>query len=249
MEAKISLNSEQFNDFIRCLSNLREVCNDVDIKGGIIRQRSNDNTSIFELDLNSIITDVDIALSNLKQKIDLLKTFQGQDVVIDITDKCFMFSDQYSSVKIMNPTMAFIDNKFMTKEALDGVFKLEEEDLILEVDLLSLITERINLITQNFNVMAIQVAFSGESAALKTATESKDQFVKFIDNIETNMILENCSSTLSVIPFAIDHDTDVEFKMYKDPKQDVSLNKFSTTLGDIDISVYSRSSIIGDDDD
>ncbi len=249
MEAKISLNSEQFNDFIRCLSNLREVCNDVDIKGGIIRQRSNDNTSIFELDLNSIITDVDIALSNLKQKIDLLKTFQGQDVVIDITDKCFMFSDQYSSVRIMNPTMAFIDNKFMTKEDLDGVFKLGEEDLILEVDLLSLITERINLITQNFNVMAIQVVFSGESAALKTATESKDQFVKFVDNIETNMILQNCSSTLSVIPFAIEHDTDVEFKMYKDPKQDVSLNKFSTTLGDIDISIYSRSSIIGDDDD
>lgn len=249
METKLSLNSEQFNDFIRCLSNLKEVCNDVDIRGGIVRQRSNDNTSIFELDLNSIITDVDIALSNLKQKIDLLKTFQGQDVVIDITDDYFTFADQYSLLKIMTPTMEFIDNKFMTKEDLNGVFKLEEEDLILEIDLVSVITERINLITQNFNVMAIQVDFAGEFASLKTATESRDQRIKFIDNIETNMILENCSSTLSVIPFGVEHDTDVEFKMYKDPNQDVALNRFSTTLGDIDISIYSRSSIIGNDDD
>ncbi|MGD2072233.1 MAG: hypothetical protein PVG65_01945 [Candidatus Thorarchaeota archaeon] len=249
MEKNLTLNSEEFGDFIRCLSNLKEICNDVDIKGGIVRQRSNDNTSIFEFDLTSIITDVDIALTNLKQKIELLRTFQGQDVTLEINDDYFMFSDQYSSLKMIVPTMELLDNKFMSEEDLQGIFNLQEEDSILNVDLRSIITERINLVTQNFNVMAIEVKFDGESASLNTSTDSKDQHVKFIGNIETNMILKKCSAILPIVPFGVDHDTDVKFEMYKDPTQDVSLNKFSTSLGSIDLNVYSRSSIIGDDDD
>lgn len=251
MSTRISLEAEQYNDFLRCLTNLKEVCNDVDIRGGIIRQRTNGNTSIFEIDITSLVDDMSIAITDIKTKLDLLKTFQGQDVNIDIEDGAgahFIFSDEFSSVRIVSPTPEFVDNKFMSSEELGSIFNSAEEDLILEYDISQLITDRVSTITQNFNVEAIKVEFRGESASILAATQAKDQIARFVSGIETNVEIQNHSSNLSVIPFKIDHDTDVEFKMYKDPNQNNALNKFSTTLGEIDIKIYSRSSIIEDEE-
>ena len=253
MEATLNLGSEQFNDFLRCLTNLKEVCNDVDIRSGVVRQRSNDLTCVFEMDLNPLLTDVTFAITDLRKKLDLLKTFQNQDVTINIVDQgsgesYFTFSDQYSSIKIVAPTLDFMDNKWMSEEELNNIFNMSDDELIMETDLSSIITDRIKLVTDNFNTQAIQVLFDGDKASIVAATQSRDQFAKFIEGIVTNVEFEKCSSNLSIVPFSIDHDTDVEFKMYKDPAQAVSLNKTSTTLGDIDVTVYARSAIIGDDD-
>jgi hypothetical protein len=225
----------------------------VDIRSGVIRQRSNDLTSVFEMDLSPLLTDITLAITDLKKKLDLFKTFQNQDVSILIVDNgngnsYFRFSDQYSSIKFISPTLDFMDNKWMSEEELHNIFDMTEDELILETDISSIITDRIRLITDNFNTQAIQIIFDGEEASIVAATQSKDQFAKFIEGITTNVVFENCSSVLSTVPFSIDHDTDVEFKMYKDPNQPVSLNKITTTLGDIDINVYARSAIVGDED-
>jgi len=248
MEAEIILSSEQYNDFIRCLSTLQEVCNDVVIEQGIIRQRSNDNTSVFELNLNSIITDISISITNVKQKLNLLKTFQGQDVKIIIDDNSFMLSDNISFIKFLHPSADFMDNKYMHQNELDGIFSIEEENLLFDFELSSIITDRIKIVTQSFNSPAIQVKFNKNYASINAASQSKDQFARFIDEIEMNMELDKCSSNLSTLPFGIDHDTDVNFKMYKVENQDIILNKFSTILGDIDVNIYSRSAIKSDDE-
>lgn len=248
MSTRISLEAEQFNDFLRCLTNLKEVCNDVDIREGIIRQRTNGNTSIFEINITSLIDNISIAVTDIKQKLELLKTFQGQDVNVDIEDDHFVFSDSFSSIKIVSPTPEFVDNKFMSEEELSNIFNASDDDLILEHDISQLITDRVSTITQNFNVESIRVQFHGETASISAATQAKDQIAKFVDGIETNVEIVNHSSNLSVIPFKIDHDTDVEFKMYKDPNQNNALNRFSTTLGEIDINIYSRSSIIEEEE-
>ena len=216
----IALDAEQYNDFVRCLTNLKEVCNDVTIRDGMIRQRTNGNTSIFEIDLTPIVQNMSISITDLKTKLDLLKTFQGQDVDVDITEAgngelgYFTFRDQYSSIKIVLPTPEFVDNKYMTDEELRSIFNSSEDDLILEHDLSQLITDRISAITTNFNIETICVEFNEEGASLIAATQSKDQVAKFISNIETNIEIPRSSAFISVIPFKIDHDTDVEFKMY-----------------------------------
>ena len=58
-----------------------------------------------------------------------------------------------------------------------------------------------------------------------------------------NIQLENASSLLTTIPFIIDHDGDVEFKMYQ-TSETVSSNTFETSMDDIKIMVYSRSNIL-----
>lgn len=247
----LNLSASEYADFLRCLTNLKEICNDVDIRDGIVRQRSNDKTSVFELDMTPLIPGVSIAISDIKKKLDLLKTFAGQEVSLEIKPDSdnphFIFSDAFSSLKFISPSLQYIDNKFMELNELESIFVMNDDDLILEHDLTSMITDRIRVTTLSFNTDAIQVNFLGESAEIKAATQAKDQFAKFVTGITTNVILEGCSANLSTIPFSIEHDTDVEFKMFKDPNQDISLNKFATTIGDVNIGIYTRSSIVKDE--
>ena len=255
MSQTIVLETEEYNDFLRCLINLREICNDVDIRNGFIRQRSNDLTSIFEMDLTSLIGDAQIPITNLKKKLDLLKTFSGQSVTIEIeegeteSESYFIFSDDQSSIKFQFPAVDFMDNKMMSQEELDNIFNLDEDDLILSDELNKVITERIRIITDNFNTQAIQVSFDNDKATICATTQSKDQFARFKEDIPTNIDFGGkYNSNLSTIPFGIEHDTDLDFKMFKDPQQDVSLNQIKTELGSVSINIYSRSAIVEEDD-
>jgi len=251
MQKTISLNEKSYEEFLKCLLNLKDICNDIDVREGIIRQRSNDLISVFELNLQSLVEESDFAVSDLKTKLEILKTFAGQDEVnLEInTDENFIsFSDQYSSVKFQLPTLDFLDNKFMSVEELGKIFNMTEEDLILECDLETIITDRIRVITSAFNTKAIQVSFEGEEASISAITAGKDQSAKFLSGITTNIVLEESSSNITTVPFTIEHDSDIVFKMFKDPNQPISLNMFSTNIGDVDINIFTRASIVGEDE-
>lgn len=249
----LNMTSEDYNDFLRCLNNLKEICTDVDIRGGVIRQRTNDLTCAFEMDLTPLIEDVQIPITDLKKKLDLFKIFAGQPVNIEIDnendDKSFIISDDVSMIKFDFPSMEFMDNKFMQQQELGDIFNIEDDDLIIHDELSQIVTDRIRIISENFNTAAIQVQFNGDAASIHAATQSKDQFATFKSGISTNIVVENSVSNLSTIPFGIEHDTDIEFMMYKEPgKDNVALNKVSTELGSVKINIFSRSQIIERDE-
>jgi len=248
------LSVEGFNDFIRCLTNLKEVCNDADIRGGLLRQRSNNHTSVFEINLSALFNDSSIALTNLKQKLEVLKTFQGQEVEITIDNPddgtlgYYQFKDEFSSIKFITPTMDFMDNKFMTEVELETIFPEAEDQLIFETDMKSILTDRIRIISHYFAIETVVVEFNGETASILAATASKDQSAKFVEGIMMNDEIDDASTNISNIAFSMEHESDIKYTMFKDPNQNVALNKFETNLGDIDIKVYSRSQIIESDE-
>jgi hypothetical protein len=244
----LNLNAEQYGNFLRCVTNLREVCNDVDLRGGIIRQRSNDKSTVFQMDLRPLLTEVDMPISDIKKKLELLKTFSGQEVTITFQDDHFSFADQFTTIKFMNPTLEYMDNKYLSMEELERVFVMDDDELLIDTQLPSIITERIRIITQTFNTQAIQIVFSGETAKLTAVTQARDQFAKIVSDIVTNAVIEGCSSNLSTVPFSIEHDTDVEFKIFKHPSQDVLMNRFATTLSEMDVVIYGRAAIIKDEE-
>ena len=250
---RVEFDSDDFNTFLRCLTNLKEICNDVDIRNGMIRQRTNDLTSVFEMDLTSLISDAALPITNLKKKLDLLKTFAGLDVAIEIhegeteSDSFFTISDDQSSIKFLFPALEFMDNKYMTEEERDNIFLLNEEELMLNDQLNSVISERIRIITDNFNTQSLQVKFSGDKAMIAASTQSKDQTAKFKSDIPTSVEFEGSyTSNLSAVPFCIEHDTDLSFKMHKDPAQNLSYNQIKTDLGSVVINIYSRSAMVED---
>jgi hypothetical protein len=238
---QINLDSEKFEVFLRCLSLMKDICNDVDIRGGKIRQRSNDHSVIFEMDLSPLISDMNIPITKLKEKLELFKCFIGNDV--DITDdEVYSVADQISLISFKRPLLSLIDNQFISDEEFASLFTLEENDIILSYNIPTMVSERMRTVTQGFNINNVVVVFEGERASITAKTISKDQFAKFVGDIVVEDE-KNCSSNLVVTPFIIDHDGDMSFSMYE-VREGHSINKFSTSIGDVSINVYGRSSLI-----
>jgi len=254
MERTENMTVENFNEFIRCLTNLKEVCNDADIRAGILRQRTNNHTSVFEVDLRAVFGDSNIALTNLKQKLELLKTFQGQEVEViidepdDGTNGSYNFKDEFSSINFISPTMDFMDNKYMDEEELESIFPSSEDHLVFDKSLPQILSDRIKIVSHHFSIETVLVEFHGETASISASTPSKDQSAKFSDGIVMSNEIDNAATYISNVAFSMDHETDIIYTMYKDPNQSVALNKFKTEIGDIDITVYSRSQIIETDE-
>ena len=246
---QVNLSMEDYEQFLRCLSILKDVCNDADIHGGILRQRTNDSANVFEIDMTSVIDNLDVPLVNLKQKLDLLKIFMNQNSdqsqTVDITvedDGSFTVSDEYSTVKFEGPELEYMDNRFINQEELETIFTLNEEDIILETEIESNISDRMRIIAQNFNVNSTQIQFNNDSASICMETQGHDQSAKILTDIVVEQPME-CVSSLVNTPFIIDHDGKITLKMYNYQEQ-ICSNTFKTSISDIDITIYGRSSLI-----
>lgn len=239
----VNLDAETFDEFIRCLSVLKDSCNDVDIKNGVVRQRSNDRAVIFELDLNSIISDLSMPISNLRQKFDLFKMFSGHDVSIEVDEKSYKVFDTFSKVSFLNPKEEYMDNKYIPEEELSNIFELFEEDMLMQVEIASTISERLSIISKSFNVNSVKVSFDSEKGTISTTSQAKDQFAKLIEDIDLNKEIDKSISNLVITPFIIEHDGNIDFIIYND-KENQLINKSVTSIGDASIIVYGRSILV-----
>ena len=239
----VNLNGEKYDEFIRCISLVREECDDLDIREGMIRQRTNDISAVFELDLDPLIPGLSLPLTNLKQKIDLLKCFCEQDEVeITVNERDFSFKDEYSILRFDTPNLEFMNNKFMPDEEMNSVFNVDESELLLTCSIEKVISDRMRIITAGFNVNNIQVVFEGTEAAITTRSQSKDQHAKLVSGITAEREI-NAVTNIVAIPFVIDHDGDMNFTMYN-IQDNVCMNMISTSISDIDINVYCRSNLV-----
>jgi hypothetical protein len=239
MSTSITLSSSDYEDFLRCLTNLKDLCTDVDLRQGIIRQRTNDNNAIFEFDLTSLVRDTSIPISDLKHKLDLFRIFIGQEVRIESDDVYFSFSDQYTTYKIKKTLVNFLDNKFIEEAELNAIISVPDNSLILDYDLKQIITDRIKIVTQGFNTPSIQVSFDGETAKISATTQSKEESTTFVAGLITNIPIERSVSSMSINPFTIDHDDDIKLEIHRENNNLV--NKFGTSVGQISIKMYSKS--------
>jgi len=238
----MNLDLTKFSEFMRCISIFKDLCNDVDIREGVIRQKTNNELVVFEVDLNSVIGNLNVPISHLKEKLDLFRIFIGQNVSIENNTTTFQFSDMYSSLTIKVPDKDFIDNKFISAEDLNNVMSTNREDLILSTPIIPIISERIKVVTMGFHVENVQVAFTGNEASLTTTTVSKDLDSSFISDIRTEQEIV-CKTNLISIPFIIDHDGDILFEMFRNGEDRV-LSRFSTTISDININLYTRGKLV-----
>jgi len=244
MEKK--LNAENFGNFMRCISILKDTCNDIDIREGFIRQRTNAYSCVFELDLNPLIGEVNIPIVCLKQKIDILKTFNKCDVDINVAEKSFSFADEYSKITFDNPKPKFMDNKYITSADYDTMIQLNPEDLIITYSFDQLITNRIKKISQAFDINNIKIMFKDNTASLISTSQSKDQEAQFLKDIEIHKDLD-CNANIIIVPFIIDHDGPITMSIYEINDGDSCVCQFETTIAEVDIKISTRSPLLTDD--
>lgn len=248
-QRQVQLTSEAFETFLRSISILQDVCTDADIQQGFLRQRTNDRSTIFEIDLSPIIEDMTFPLIKLKSKVSLLKLLRGSDVTIEINDdNLFTFYDQFSKFSFRNnPNTEYIDNRFMTEDELNNLFSLNDDDIILSADINQTLSNRIRVVKDVYNTNNIFVDLNGETASIYAKTDSNDQYATFVNEIMTEREMTGFSS-LVLVPFTIDHDGDINMKMFNYDRN-ISINKFDTSIESVDITLYSRSEIVQEDED
>ncbi len=246
---QVNLENAKYEEFMRCLSSLKDICNDVDIQNGYIRQRTNDKATVFEFNLTPLIDDMTFPITNIKQKIDLLKIFSDQTVSIishDADDNhangYFTMSDEFTTLKFDGIDLEYIDNSFMPEEEKTGIFPCDESEMILSAEISNKISDRIRIIAQSFSVNTTQVKFEGDMASINVMTHSREQHARVLSELVTERELE-CISSLVITPFIMDHDGDMNFKMFN-YQDNICSNVSETSIGDVELKVYSRSSLI-----
>ncbi|GAG79754.1 unnamed protein product, partial [marine sediment metagenome] len=245
-----------YEEFFQCIANLRDICTDVVIKDGIIRQRTDDKNSIFEMDLTDLFGEaVNIPISYFKQRFDLFKVFIGQEVTVKIHEdeedpgsSWYEISDSLSRIKFDFPGLEFLQNEFITEEELAAIFTCGEDDLILETQIEKTITERIKTITTNFQSHFVKMDFSGESLSIGAIDPAKTNRVFFLENLAVEMNFDEPHySNMTRIPFMINHDTAYTFQLYKQPDEMLTQNKITTSIGTVPIKIYCKSQLISED--
>lgn len=239
----IKLDVESFTNFIRCLSILKDISNDADIQEGFIRQRINDQSTIFEMNLTNIFSSVNLPITSLKLILDLLKCFAKKEVTLQLNEKNFTFSDEFSSLTFELPFIEYLDNKYINQDDLDSMYPVTEQDLILRCEINKTISDRIKIICQGFNVNNLQINLKGESASITTKTQSGDKEATIVKNIITQKIIENDSYIkFPIVPFIIDHDNDIILEVYE-MSNGICVCKLITKASIIDIVTFSRNHI------
>lgn len=256
MDTTIVLTSDLYEEFFQCIANLRDICTDVVIKDGFIRQRTDDKNSIFEMDLNDLFGEpVTIPISYFKQKFDLFKVFTGQEVTVKIHEdeedpgsSWYEIADSLSRIKFDFPGLEFLQNEFVTEEELAAIFTCGEDDLILETQIEKTITERIRTITTNFQAHFVKMDFVGELLSIGAIDPAKTNRVFFLENLAVEMNFDEPHyANMTRIPFMINHDTAYTFQLYKQPDEMLTQNKITTSIGAVPIGIYCKSQLISED--
>jgi len=245
---EIVLNSEQFKKFVNCLSILKDNCNDVDIKEGVIRQHINSRYCIFELDLTSLINNLSIPIVGIKKKLDILKTFKNsEEITIDVDDTTYSFSDNYSRIKFNKLPQNMLDNEYINDDELGHMFILNPDDLILNCEINKTISARIKSISQNFDVNTFKILFNENKASIISTSQDKNQEATLLSDIEIPREM-NCITNVFTTPFIIDHDDNMSFELYE-VQENTCMGKIKTSISEVNVVIYTNAILVDDEDD
>jgi hypothetical protein len=240
---EVTIHPKDFSNLLRCLALLNNNCNDADIQGGFLRQRSNDKTTIiYEMDLTPLVSDCNIVLINIKSKLSLLRPLSKQEVKIKSTDDKISFLGERPGYEFGLPRREFLDNKFITNEELSNIFSLREDDVVFEYTIDKDTSRLMKVISSQFNIVSFQILFDGETASIVGTTSSKNDHARIAQHIPIRLPWKGFSNIVRE-PFFIDCDGDIFFKMYR-IHDDRCINKFRSSIGKITAILYCRSQLI-----
>ena len=238
----LTLTGKQWKSFCKTLGGLARQCNDADINQGIIRQRSNDSSAIFEIDLRSVVGGLTLTITNFKEKLKTLKMFKS-GVTITPGQNEVVFSDGVSSFSILNPDRNYLDNKFMSQQELESLFPgvFQETSLLIRNRIEKKMLKRIRTALSKLHRDTYEVVFAKHSASLRVETETgkSNQPSEVFCIIRDIPLFEPTIgyAQLSPLPFkSFDCDGDMVWELYRVNKR--LFSKIYGRIGEVNTTTY-----------
>lgn len=241
MENSVELDIPKFNTFLRVLNLFKDIANDVIIHDGVIRQKTNDKFSVFEIDLKPILGSLSLPINLIKNKFDIFKSFSNNAIVISTTGTSYIFTDAYSRIEFKNPFEAMLTNTYLQLEDLVDSESESNDNLILSTTINKVITNRMKVTSQSFDTNVVKVLFEDGEAKICSVKASKNDNAVFMKGITTERVIDG-ECNISVSPFIFDHDNDLILKIYQSGTNKI-LCVFSSIIDDVNVKVYTRAMI------
>lgn len=245
----VTIDKKQWKSFCKALEGLARQCNDVDINDGIIRQRSNDYSAVFEVDLRAIVGGSTFTLTYFEKKLKMLKTLTNR-VTIEPEPEKVVFADGVSSYSIQALNRSYLDNKFMTLQEMDSVFPgvFQETSLLIRNKIEKMIRKRTRVALSKLNANTYKVVFNTHSASLRV----EEGIGSNKPNLSVNVIRDiplfqptTGYTRLSPLPFqSFDCDGDMGWEVYRVGKNILSKNH--GRIGGIIVTTYTRGELKND---
>jgi len=241
-----TMTKDSFSSLLDVLSLIKDVCNDVDIRNGEIRQLVNNKSFLVEADLQTYLDDSDLVLPLIKNKLSLLSIFldgsNDNEIKFMEFDNKYIFSDDVTLLRFtVSSNSEHLDNKHMTIEERDKLFIVDPLKLLFSCKLDKFIQNKIKIITENLNVDDVIINIVDNQASFDIVSFNKLNDAKILKNIPVQLVDgKHYRVTLSAIPFKLDYQNDLEFFMY-----DISENgngkvlcKLETEFNDCKLNIY-----------
>jgi len=240
---RISLDTNDYDSLLSMLSMIKDMCMDIDIHDGIIRQRSDNSYVMYEADLSDLIGKMTLPLLETKPKIDLMKMFLGsEEVIIEANEEQYSFKDDTLKISMIIPISQFVNNKFSSSDEAKQIFDFDNSQHLLSYTFSQKLCERMKIITNNFNIETFSIEFDGETASIKASPESKNQSALIVKDIDLDINISDKYANLTSLLFIPEHDGDLEYNMFIN--NGILTSKVSTSIKGINYNIYSRTRLM-----
>lgn len=244
---RITTSRDDFSKLLTLLKVFENYCNDCDIHSGLLRCRTNDRQAVITMNLSSILEDNPLQFSMIKNKINLLKTFElddnvqveDKDIVIESNESNYEIKDPMSKMVFRKPVQKYIDNKFIDDSEFAQMIRCEEANLIFSYDVSNYLKKRISNITMGFQSDIIKCKIIENVGHLSAATRNHEDSADFVSDIVLNREVSDKEFKMIAMPFVLDVSSDLKLNVYE-AASDAYMCKFDQSYYGVPISVYTQ---------
>ena len=250
----MTLSRENFSKVLEILKAVSDSnCTDCDIKSGKIRQKTNDRACVFSADVTTILSEMSIAFSSVKQKYFLFKSFELDDnvslkeenITIEMDEGSYIFSDELSKLLFRKPTSNLLDNPYIEDTAFNSgiASKLIDDNLVFSLNINQYLCRRIRSICEGCATDTVRCDLLGTTAVLNASTANNETAMKLASEITLNKEFPKGNFRMAILPFILDIKSDIKLDVFK-ASADVFLCKFNLTCSGIPITIFTQAKVI-----
>jgi len=240
----IVLDTNQYESLFAAISMIKDQCTDINITNGIIRQRSDTEIVVYDIDVSDLLGDMNLPLVGIKMKADLLKMFVGNDEIeIDSNDDVYSIKDEFSKISFIVPNLQFIENKFVESNELAQMFGFGDRELVFTHNFSQKVCERMRVIANNYEIDAFTIEFNGDTATIKANTEAKDQVAVLASEIPLDIPISDRMCNIATTLLITEHDSELTFEMYTDGNN-ILISKVDSSIKGTNYTIHNRTRLM-----
>lgn len=249
-DTEFVISRDDFSKLLLMLKIFENHCTDCDIQNGLMRCRTNDRQSIISMDLTSIINENALTFSLIKNKLNILKTFELDDnvqvedknIMITINDSNYEFKDQFTKISFRKPIIKFLDNKFIKDDEFASMIQCNEESLVFSYDISNYIKKRISNNCLGHQTDIINCVISDMTGKFFIEPKNHEDKTDFINDIIINTNVGDKQFKVYVFPFTLDVQSDIKMSVYA-KSSNIYLCKIDQKYYGIPITIYMQTKV------